>query len=65
MVEKILPESISKGLKNQKVLRSSQPGFLKGKLTTVYETNPEMLNLSISFRMEKSAPSASLQSTQK
>lgn len=31
MVEKILLERISKGMKNQKVLRSSEPGFLKGK----------------------------------
>lgn len=48
MVEKILLESISKGMKNQKVLKSSQTGFLKGKSKTVYKTNPKLLNLSLS-----------------
>lgn len=47
-MEKILLESISKGMKNQKVLRSSQPGFLSRKPKTVYKTNPKLLNLSLS-----------------
>lgn len=45
---KIPLEIISKGMKNQKVLRSGQPEFLKGKSKTVYKTNPKLLNLCLS-----------------
>lgn len=63
MAEKILLESFSKSKKNQKMFRSSQPGFLKEEFKTVYKTNPNLLNLPLmTCKMEQKA---SLQNTKK
>lgn len=48
ILEKILLENIFKSIKNQKVLRSSQPELLSRKPKTVYKTNPKLLNISLS-----------------